>query len=74
MFFRRICYCFFQASIVGSDRAKVVIQKATDQYPSDASLWNKRLSLLIEESADSKTIKKEFKLACKNPDVKVKEH
>ncbi|CAF1959562.1 unnamed protein product [Rotaria magnacalcarata] len=58
------------ASIVDHNRAKFVMQKATDTYPSDASLWNKRLSLLIEESADSKAVKKEFSLACQNPDVK----
>ncbi|CAF4119264.1 unnamed protein product [Rotaria sp. Silwood2] len=57
-------------SIVDHNRAKVIIQKATDRYPNDASLWNQRLSLLIEESADCKTIKKEFKLACQNSDVK----
>ncbi|CAF0721602.1 unnamed protein product [Rotaria sp. Silwood1] len=57
-------------SIVDHDRAKVVIQKATDHYPNDASLWNKRLSLLIEESTDCKKIKKEFKLTCQNSDVK----
>ncbi|CAF1352469.1 unnamed protein product [Adineta steineri] len=57
-------------SIVDHDRAKVVIQKATDQYPNDSSLWNKRLSLFIEESADSKILKKEFKLAYQHSDVK----
>ncbi|CAF0887840.1 unnamed protein product [Rotaria sordida] len=57
-------------SIVDHNRAKVIIKKATDHYPNDASLWNKRLSLLIEESVDCKTIKKEFKLACGNSDVK----
>ena len=52
-------------------RARSVIQQATDRYPNDPSLWNKRLSLLIETSEDTKTIKAEFKLACQNSDIKV---
>jgi len=57
-------------SIVDDKRAKIIIQKATDRYPNDPSLWNKRLSLLIEKSVDSKIIKNEFKLACQNSDIK----
>jgi hypothetical protein len=65
-------FVFFKVSIVDNKRAKIVIQKATDHYPNDHLLWNKRLSLFIEKSTDSKLIKKEFKLACQNSDVKVK--
>ncbi len=54
--------------------ARLVIQKATDRYPNDSSLWNKRLLLLVETSVDVKTIKNEFKLACQNSDVKVNYH
>jgi hypothetical protein len=61
-----------QVSIVDDKQAKIVIHKATDHYPNEPSLWNKRLSLLIEESVNSKTIKKEFKLACQNSKIKVK--
>jgi U3 small nucleolar RNA-associated protein 6 len=57
-------------SIVDNKRARLVIQKATDRYPNDPTLWNKRLSLLVETSTDSKTIKNEFKLACQNSDIK----
>jgi hypothetical protein len=63
-----------KVSIVDHNRARIVIQKATDDFPNDPLLWSKRLSLLIEQSADSKTIKKEFKLACQNSIVKVKYH
>ncbi len=62
---------FFQASLVDSSRAKIVIRQATDRFPNDASLWNKRLSLSIDESSDPKTIKREFSRACQNSDVKV---
>jgi hypothetical protein len=65
-------FFFLQVLIVDHNRAKIVIQKATDHYPNDSSLWNKRLSLLIDESADSKIVKKEFKLACQHSNVKVK--
>ncbi|CAF0814641.1 unnamed protein product [Adineta ricciae] len=57
-------------SIVDRDRAKSIIKKATDQYPDDPSLWDKRLSLFTTEATDSKVIKKEFKLACRHPQVK----
>jgi hypothetical protein len=64
-------YISLQVSLVDHNRAKIVVRKAADHYPNDPSVWNKRLSLLIEEPADSKTIKKEFKLACQNSDIKV---
>lgn len=57
-------------TIVGAHRGIVVIQQATTQYPNDPSLWSKRLSLLIDESAETETIKEEFQLACKNTPVK----
>jgi len=57
-------------SFVDHSRAKIIIHKATDHFPNDASLWNKRLSLLIEESAKIETIKQDFSLACQNSDVK----
>jgi len=57
-------------SIVNDQRARVVIEKATAHYPNDPSLWDKRLSLLIEASVDSKAIQNEFQLACANSDVK----
>ena len=62
---------FFQISIVDHDRAKIIIQWATKHYSDDFLLWNKRLSLLIDESIDSEAIKKDFKLACQNSNVKV---
>ena len=60
-----------QISIVDSKRARIIIEKATNHYPNDPSLWNKRLSLVIENTHDSQTIKNQFKLICKNSDVKV---
>jgi hypothetical protein len=63
-----------QVSIVDAHRGILVIQQATIQYPNDAALWNKRLSLLIDESAETETIKEEFQLACKNSPVKVNDH
>ena len=63
-----------QVSIVDAHRGLLVIEQATSQYPNDPSLWNKRLSLLIDESAETETIKEEFQLACKHPPVKVTDH
>lgn len=69
--FTRSNLSYLQVSILDSKRAKIIIEKATNHYPNDPSLWNKRLSLLIENSNDSQTIKNEFRLACQNSAVKV---
>lgn len=63
---------FEWVSIVDNNqRAKTIIEKATNRYPNDSSLWNKRLELVIEQSSnDSKVIKKEFQLACQNSQIK----
>jgi len=62
---------FEWVSIVDNNqRTKTIIEKATNRYPNDASLWNKRLELVIEQSNDSKAIRKEFQLACQSSKIK----
>jgi len=57
-------------SFLNGKRANEIIRKATEIYPNDVQIWKKNFDLLIEQSTDSKTIQKQFQLACENPTIK----